>query len=176
MMAEAIMISVFLMLLLVLQLKEQREIKIKAAFSWVRAILTVVLAVALLVIFWQDQLANQLKLGAFAIMIVSFGFLREGLGSDHLIKLGVLAGEYTQYVHIQLEESNEQTFVTFYKKYNNHFSILFPEKISTLETYFASLGLEEKIVIGEMSVPEVKRKTVPVRNRRVKAKKVSKVK
>lgn len=150
-MAEAIMISIFLMVLLFLQVKEQKHIVIFAKVSWVKRCISIFLAVTMLLLFWQDTLQNQIKLITFAGLILSMGFLKDGLAKDHLIKLGVLTGEYQEYKWIQLEQApNNQTFVSFYKRKNNSFSLFFSATTEELATYFETLGLSGKIVIGPM--------------------------
>lgn len=152
-MAEAIVISIFLILLVYLQIKEQKKIVIKAKFNPVKLGLTMILAVLLLVIFWQPQLSDQVKLIAFAVMIVVFGFLSEGLGKDSLIKFGILSGEYQKYETIQLEatKNHQETFVSFYQRKNTRISLLVSQDVDSLVQFFNQLELSDKIVIGEIT-------------------------
>lgn len=165
-MAEATVVSLFLISLLVLQYKEQKKVLIRTKKSRGKVLLTIGLAGSLLLIFWPDLLANQIKLIAFSILILSIGFFKEGLTHNHLVKLGLLSGEYTQYECIQIETLGEtQTFVTFYKKKNNHFSLLFDCYQSELVAYFSKIDVP--IIIGELpealmvnrDKKEIKRKT-----------------
>ena len=103
-------------------------------------------------IFWPEQVADQIILFAFAVLICAIGFLKDGLANDHLVKFGVLNGEYRQFVTIQIEAAAKgQSFVTFYKRKNNYFSLFFEASPDVLETYFNDLGLSEKIINGEIS-------------------------
>ncbi|MGM0138312.1 hypothetical protein IGI65_000726 [Enterococcus sp. DIV0755b] len=150
-MTEAIVIGIFLALLLVIQIKDQKEIVILAKRNTIKIGLTLTLAVSILIIFWPQQLADQIKLSIFAILIASVGVLKEGLTPTRLIKFGVLIGDYKQFEAIQLEDSRlGETFITFYKGKNTHFSTLFRQDIKSIEHFFKQNGLENKIVIGEM--------------------------
>ena len=93
-MAEALVIAGFLGLLVVLQVKDQKKIIVAAQTSWIRMGLSIALTVAILVIFWPSNLADQIKLGAFAAIILINGFLKEGLSQEGVVKLGVLNGEF----------------------------------------------------------------------------------
>lgn len=161
-MAEAIVISIFLVLLVLMQLKEQRTIKIYTRFSKVRAFLALGLAVIIAVIFWPQTSADQIKLIVFAILIASFGFMREGLAEKRLVKLGLLEGKLSIYQTIQLEKLDSgDTFVTFYRRKNNSFSMIFGESIAKLSTYFKQAGLSERLVIG--ALPEEPAKPIAKR-------------
>ncbi|KAF1297359.1 hypothetical protein BAU15_11455 [Enterococcus sp. JM4C] len=163
-MAEAVIVTLFLLTLLVLQFKEQKKILIKTKSSKVKLILTIGLAIGLLVIFWPESVADQIKLGAFSILILSIGFFKEGLAENHLVKLGLLSGEYTQYKMIQIEKTNEKDcFVTFYKTKNNHFSLLFDTDERKLVDYFSDLNVP--IILGELPEEIVVKKPKKSRNR-----------
>lgn len=150
-MAEAIVISVFLVLLLGMQIKEQRGIKLYARFSKVRAFAALLLAITAAVIFWPEATADQIKMIVFAVLIASFGFMREGLSEDHLVKLGLLEGDLSVYRTIQLEKlADGNTFVTFYRRKNNSFSLIFGESITTLRHYFKKCHLADRLVIGPL--------------------------
>lgn len=103
-MAEALVIAGFLGLLVVLQVKDQKKIIVAAQTSWIRMGLSIALTVAILVIFWPSNLADKIKLGAFAAIILINGFLKEGLSQEGVVKLGVLNGEFARYPQIQIEE------------------------------------------------------------------------
>lgn len=154
-MAEAIVIGAFLVILLFIQIRDQKEVVILAKRNFIKVGLMLTLAVSVLIIFWPQQLADQIKLGIFAIMIASIGLLREGLTPKRLIKFGILTGDYQQFEAIQLEDSRlGETFVTFYKGKNSHFSTLFSQDLKSIEKFLSQNGLENKLVIGEM--PEEK--------------------
>lgn len=102
-MAEALVIAGFLGLLVVLQVKDQKKIIVAAQTSWIRMGLSIALTVAILVIFWPSNLADQIKLGAFAAIILINGFLKEGLSQEGVVKLGVLNGEFARYPKFKLK-------------------------------------------------------------------------
>lgn len=134
-MAEAIMINLFLLVLLVIQLKEQRKILLQAKASSIKKATAFILSALLFVIFWPDQ----------------------------LIKLGVLKGEYDQYTAIEIEQTvNNQTFVTFYKSKNSRFSLLFSESPQILAEYFSLLKKEEKLVFKEEGLTQKKQRNTKV--------------
>ena len=110
-MAEALVIAGFLGLLVVLQVKDQKKIIVAAQTSWIRMGLSIALTVAILVIFWPSNLADQIKLGAFAAIILINGFLKEGLSQEGVVKLGVLNGEFARYPQIQIEELERQILI-----------------------------------------------------------------
>lgn len=150
-MAEAIVISIFLLVLIVLQIKENKKIVVFAQVSWIKRILAVLLAIILLIIFWQPDRPSQIKLIVFASLILFFGFNKEGLASDHLVKFGLLTGKYREYLYIQIEEVGQgKSFVSFYKKKNTRFSLLFLLPASELVDYFNQLNLSSLVVLGEL--------------------------
>jgi len=149
-MTEALIIAGFLLLLMILQYKEQRKIELAAKSSGVKKLITVGLAALLLTIFWSNHLADQIKLVVFAILILLFGFMKEGFSKDHLIKLGVLEGDFHAFKKIQIEElSNQTQFVSFYKSKNNRLSLVFDATQEELIAYFEKNDLHDRIVIGE---------------------------
>ncbi|WP_315305540.1 hypothetical protein [Enterococcus devriesei] len=119
-MAESIMISSFLFLLILIQYREQRKIKIVAKSSWVKKILSVLLSSILLLVFWSNNVPDQIKLIAFSVLIIIFGFMKEGLTEHNLVKLGVLEGDFHDFKKIQIEElPNHNQFISFYKNKNS---------------------------------------------------------
>lgn len=155
-MAEAVVISVFLLVLVVLQVKEEKSIEIFSEISWIKRGIAIALAIALLVIFWQPDTVSQIKLLVFASLILFLGFVKEGLAADHLVKFGLLSGKYHDYTCIQIEETvSGKSFVSFYKK-KNRFSLLFHVPTTELVTYFQKLDLACDIIVGDLpdsSVP-----------------------
>lgn len=73
-MAEALMITVFLGLLIILQIIDQKKIIVFAQSSPVRKSLSILLTVAILLIFWPEHLTDKIKLVAFASVILINGF------------------------------------------------------------------------------------------------------
>ncbi len=160
-MVEASTMSVFFLILVFLQANEQRKIVLKTKFSLLRAFLAVGIAVLLLVVFKQSEVASQIKLTIFAFLLVFQGFVREGLGQEAVIKLGVLAGDYGQYEQIELEETaKRETFVTFYKNKNHHFSILIPKQMEEVTAYFTEWEIKDNLllnkVVAEQKAPKIK--------------------
>lgn len=150
-MAEAIVISTFLLVLIVLQVKENRKIVVFAEVSWIKRIISVILAMSTLIFFWQPDRPSQLKLIVFASLILFLGFIKEGLAADHLVKFGLLAGKYRDYLYIQIEEVGpDKSFVSFYTKKNNRLSLLFLLPTRELVSYFENLGLMNKVVLGDV--------------------------
>ena len=150
-MAEALVIAGFLGLLVVLQVKDQKKIIVAAQTSWIRMGLSIALTVAILVIFWPSNLADQIKLGAFAAIILINGFLKEGLSQEGVVKLGVLNGEFARYPQIQIEElAGGNSFVSFYKSKNNSFSLVFGKSQAELVAALQQLATDSELGLGEM--------------------------
>ncbi|WP_257204792.1 hypothetical protein, partial [Enterococcus faecium] len=101
-MAEALMITVFLGLLIILQIIDQKKIIVFAQSSPVRKSLSILLTVAILLIFWPEHLTDQIKLVAFASVILINGFLKEGLAKDSVVRFGVLNGNFNRYPQVQV--------------------------------------------------------------------------
>lgn len=151
-MAEAVAIAIFLVVLIILQVREQKKITLAAKSSWIKKSISVVLAITLLIIFWTNNLADQIKLIAFATLIFTFGFMKEGFSEDHLIKLGVLTSDFHEFKKIQIEElSNQAQFVSFYKNKNNRLSLVFNSSQAEIVSYFEQMNLQDRLVIGEES-------------------------
>ena len=154
-MAEAVIIAVFLFVLIVFQVREQRKIKLAAKSSWIKKSLSIVLSITLITIFWSNNPANQIKLLAFATMIFLFGFMKEGFSEDRLIKIGVLTGDFTAFKKIQIEAlSNQAQFVSFYNGKNSRLSLVFDTSKEELISYFEGMNLHDRIVIGEDKMKE----------------------
>lgn len=64
-MAEALMITVFLGLLIILQIIDQKKIIVFAQSSPVRKSLSILLTVAILLIFWPEHLTDQISCFCF---------------------------------------------------------------------------------------------------------------
>lgn len=149
-MAEAVIIAMFLLLLIVLQVREQKKIKLVAKSSWIKKSISVILSITLTTVFWSNNLADQIKLIAFAVLIFMFGFMKEGVSEDHLIKLGVLTGDFHAFKKIQIEAlSNHAQFVSFYKSKNSRLSLVFDTPKEELISYFEKMNLQDLLVIGE---------------------------
>ncbi|MGY3751048.1 hypothetical protein [Vagococcus acidifermentans] len=148
-MAESLMIAVFLMMWIVLQVRKQRKIKLLAKRSWMKKIISIALAILLIVFFWSDILADQLKLITFVILILNLGFIKEGISESHLVKVGVLEGDLYKFKRIEIEElSNGTQFVSFYKNENNRLSMIFDTTQTELVSYFDQYDLLNLIVIN----------------------------
>lgn len=148
-MAESIMISGFLFLLILIQYREQRKIKIVAKSSWVKKILSVLLSSILLLVFWSNNFPDQIKLIAFSVLIIIFGFMKEGLTEHNLVKLGVLEGDFHDFKKIQIEElPNHNQFISFYKNKNSRLSLIFDISKEELLDYFKENNLQDRVVIG----------------------------
>lgn len=155
-MAEAIVICLFLIILILLQIKEQRSIIIYSETSKIRRGLSIMLSTSILVIFWQPLLYNQIKLIAFASLILFIGFTKEGLGKNSLIKFGLLTGKFNDYQIIQIEKTKSgKSFVSFYRKKNNCSSMLLKSSVEELESYFKEQSFEGKLVLGDFSYSEI---------------------
>lgn len=151
-MAEAIMVSIFFLILVYLQGKEQMKIEMAAKNSKLRKLTASILSAALLLIFWPSNLPNQVKLVAFALLILVFGFSKEGLKAKGLVKLGLLEGDLQIFEKIQLEElPNQQVYVTFHKTKTNHYSLTFESSLANLTAFFNQNGFNGKLVIDELT-------------------------
>ena len=69
---------IFLGLLIILQIIDQKKIIVFAQSSPVRKSLSILLTVAILLIFWPEHLTDQIKLVAFASCHFDQWFLKEG--------------------------------------------------------------------------------------------------
>jgi hypothetical protein len=156
-MAEAVIIMVFLFILLGIHLKNQKQIKLSVKSSKIKQGISLILMLSILLIFWPESLIDQIKLVAFASIIGLIGFLKEGLGEIRLIKVGLLTGDYQQFLSIKIEETlNKKSFVTFYKKKNNQFSLFFEEEPAVIEDYLIEIGLSDKLVIEEVANEKIR--------------------
>lgn len=160
-MAEAIVICLFLIILVVLQIREQKNIIIFSEPSKIKKGLSIMLSTSVLIIFWQPVIYDQIKLIAFASLILFIGFTKEGLGSTSLIKFGLLTGKFNDYQIIQIEKTKTgKSFVSFYRKKNNRSSMLFEATIDELECYFKEQSFKGELVIGDLIDTEVIHKKV----------------
>ncbi|MDT2557031.1 hypothetical protein P7D63_20315 [Enterococcus raffinosus] len=150
-MVEALVIIVFLIALIGLTIKGQKEILFQAKRSKSKMILSIIIAGLTIVFFWTHNHSGQIKLIAFAMLIIIFGLTQEGLGRNRLIKHGLLSGEYKRYKVIQIETTkNGDSFVTFYKNKNYHFSMLleYPEK--EIGEYFFKNNFSGQVIFGDL--------------------------
>jgi len=60
-MAEAIIVAVFLVLLIFLQIREQQRIILATKRSRIKQFLALTLAMMILIVFWPELLADQIK-------------------------------------------------------------------------------------------------------------------
>ena len=148
-MAEAIVISGFLIVLIILQLKEQKKIIIYSEINWMKRVIAILLAIALAVIFWQPQLSDQIKIIIFSGLILFLGFTKEGLSEGHLVKFGFLSGDLNTFKFIQIEETKTgKSFVSFYRKKNNRFSMIIPMPSENLVSFFNNQQYSGEIIVG----------------------------
>lgn len=66
-----------------------------------------------------------------ALLVASYGLLREGLTAEQVIKLGVFSGKIQDYQQIQVEKITEkESFVTFYQRKTipSHYALPFRQK------------------------------------------------
>jgi hypothetical protein len=151
-MAEALMITVFLGLLIILQIIDQKKIIVFAQSSPVRKSLSILLTVAILLIFWPEHLTDQIKLVAFASVILINGFLKEGLAKDSVVRFGVLNGNFNRYPQVQVEKlGDDKSFISFYKSKNNSFSMIFDKDQTEMMDVFQKLDIHSKITLDQSS-------------------------
>lgn len=119
-MAETMVITIFFIILSVLQYKEQKLVVLKIRKSLLKKSISLGLVIAMLFFFWPVAVEEQLRLVIFSLLIAGFGLCKEGLGEDVLIKTGFIDAPYTDFQSITIENTEKSTsFVTFYKQKKN---------------------------------------------------------
>lgn len=124
---ETIAIVVFLLIMMYIEIKDSKKIKIKARTNYVRMGMAIVISISSAVIFWPNNLPQQLELLTISTLILFFGFVPEGLGREQVIKVGTLDGDYNRYEKIELEsedKKNRFTRVSFFIRKNNATSLV----------------------------------------------------
>ena len=105
-----------------MQIIDQKKIIVFAQSSPVRKSLSILLTVAILLIFWPEHLTDQIKLVAFASVILINGF-EGGSSKDSVVRFGVLNGNFNRYPQVQVEKlGDDKSFISFYKSKNNFFN------------------------------------------------------
>ena len=96
-MEQAIVIAVFVAVMVIIEISNIRKIKLKAKTNYVRMILSIVISIAASIILWPKELDGQVQLITISLLILFYGFVPEGLGTNELVRAGVLNGDYHRY-------------------------------------------------------------------------------
>lgn len=124
------------------QLNTSRKIVIQTEFNKLKGLLSLIIAIAVLVIFWTNDFIYLIMLFILALLILLYGFLPEGLTPEGVARFGVIAGSYDRYEKVEIDCPNQKNIsVTFYLKANRgirkkgnrnrpSFSFKFPEQVT----------------------------------------------
>ena len=141
-MAEAITITLFMIILIPLTIMEQKEIVIEIRNKLSKKIGSVLLSLLVVSIFWTDSTATQVKLIIFAMLILILGFTKEGFGQNKIVKMGLLNASYDKYSYFEIGEiSNKMSRVTLYKDNKQSTSVLVEENLKKVEKLLLNKGL-----------------------------------
>lgn len=134
-----------------MQIIDQKKIIVFAQSSPVRKSLSILLTVAILLIFWPEHLTDQIKLVAFASVILINGF-EGGSSKDSVVRFGVLNGNFNRYPQVQVEKlGDDKSFISFYKSKNNSFSMIFDKDQTEMMDVFQELDIHSKITLDQSS-------------------------
>lgn len=151
-MKELVTMLILFLTLLIFQLKEQRQIIIQSYKSKFHFIMYILLFIAILLLFKQDNLINQLKLIIFAGLVFNFGVQKEGLGDSKFIKAGyVFSSNYKKYNIIKIDSISESISKVKLKKNKNDngISLILKESPYNIKNFFKEMPHQFLIEIKE---------------------------
>lgn len=148
-MEQAIVIAVFVAVMVIIEISNIRKIKLKAKTNYVRMILSIVISIAASIILWPKELDGQVQLITISLLILFYGFVPEGLGTNELVRAGVLNGDYHRYKKIVIERNNrnkDQTRVDFHLRRNTSY-LIFDQDLERVKNFiFKNINYPEKNV------------------------------
>lgn len=139
-MIEIIAMAVLFLLLIIMEFRQIKLIKIKASRSKVKIILALIAAISLVVLFWSKQVHYNYEIILLALIFLSIGVFPQGLGQNKVITYGSImsASEYIRYDQIIFETvSSSRTMVTFASKKGGSYSLNFNEPEEKLRNFFS---------------------------------------
>lgn len=125
--SQSIAIIIFVLVMMYIEIKDAHKIKIKARTNYVRMIMASVIGTAAAIIFWPNNLSQQIELITISALILFYGFVPEGLGKKQVVKIGTLDGDYNRYKKIEIEpedKKNKFTRINFFVRKNNSTSLV----------------------------------------------------
>ncbi|WP_123779492.1 hypothetical protein [Aerococcus agrisoli] len=140
---ESIVMCLFILLLLVHQIKEQQQIILYSNMSIMRRILAVGLGITILYVFWQNDTPDLIKLVGLVVLLIFSIFSKEGLGKDGFVKFGIFSGDYKKYKTIEIEEFSEnKTLVIFNQSKNQRHTIFFDIPVKEVIEFLSDKNLD----------------------------------
>lgn len=137
-MIEVITMLVLFVLLIIMEFRQEKLIRIKANTSKFKIILALMAAIALIALFWSKHAIYNYKIILLALVFLSVGIFPQGLGQDKVITYGSImsASEYIRYDQIIFETiSFDKTMVTFASQKGGSYSLTFNEPEEKLRTF-----------------------------------------
>lgn len=116
-MEKLIMITIFFLILLIIQYQDRKKIILESYKSTPHSIVYVMLFIAMLILFRSNSTENNIQLFIFAFFVLNFGLRKEGLGKNQFIKSGyVFSSEYNKYKIIEIKPYLDKNSQIKFKK------------------------------------------------------------
>lgn len=150
-----------IVIFIILQVMNSRNIIIKTQFSKIKAILSLLISIGVIVMFWTNEFKFLTILFSVSILIITYGLLPEGLTKDGVARFGILDGSYSKYEKIEMFSlNNKNIFLSFYSKGSESrrkrgyrsgasFTFRFPENVSedNIISFFKEIGVSDIVEI-----------------------------
>lgn len=137
-MNEAITILFFALIMVLIELKNVSKIQIKARTNYVRRIMTIIISVAIIVLFWSKPLSFKVETIALIILLLFCAIMPEGLGQEQVIKVGNLNSNLKTFQKIELEPedtANRFTRVRFFTHKNNYSYLVVKGNVDLIKNF-----------------------------------------
>lgn len=97
---------ILIVIFITLQVMNSRNIVIKTQFSKIKAILSLLISIGVIVMFWTNEFKFLTILFSVSILIITYGLLPEGLTKEGVARFGILDGSYSKYEKIEIFSLN----------------------------------------------------------------------
>lgn len=118
----------------IFHLVNQHLIIIYSPVNLLKIVLAIAVSITLLISFWSSNSFNNLRLIIIAALLIIISALKEGIGYNKVVKLGLLSENLCAIQSIQIEERENFCCVYFFRNTKNSYSLnLKCSKIQLLE-------------------------------------------
>lgn len=154
-MAGVVAIAIFVLIMMGIEIKEVKTIKLKARTNYIKIIMAIIISIAVVLIFRTGHSERDAEVMIIAVIVLFYGLVPEGIGATGVVKVGTLNGNFNRYQKIELEAaglSNQYTRIHFYLRKNNSTALVVDAAVTAVADYLNNCDVDQnKVTISDVT-------------------------
>lgn len=87
-MAGVVAIAIFVLIMMGIEIKEVKTIKLKARTNYIKIIMAIIISIAVVLIFRTGHSERDAEVMIIAVIVLFYGLVPEGIGATGVVKVG----------------------------------------------------------------------------------------